>query len=221
MKRNKIATCLWLAIVALAAVFGRADVCPRPSRVSYHALSRSAWEREIANQERKQEQVKVQQEQRKRLQERWQRWQVWLGKTGVGKLHGIYRNLPSVLQLSSPLIFGILASVYLYWSIRLRRRRYFVGMALTFLLLILSCTFLYVEILSMSISVAYYDDSNSVREQKNNENSIREDYEINEDVTVDPELGESYEEYLKRVHGLGAHREWFIRPINDMGENNK
>lgn len=73
----------------------------------------------------------------------------------------------------------------------------------------------------MSISVAYYDDSNSVREQKNNENSIREDYEINEDVTVDPELGESYEEYLKRVHGLGAHREWFIRPINDMGENNK
>ena len=135
---------------------------------------------------------------------------MWLGITGVGRLHDMYRNVPAALKLTAPFIFGVLASVYLYWSIRLRRRRYFVGMALTFLLLVLSCTFLYVDILSMSISVAHYDDSNLVRQPTFNPQS-----EIKEDVTVYPELGESYEEYLERVDGLGAHRKWIIRPIND------
>ena len=102
MKRNMIAKCILCALIAFAAMCGWADM-PQPT-YSYHALSRSAWERKMA----------------KSGAERTHAEDIIGDKEiGEGKLHG-HSGILAIISIVA--VISVFARVY----IRFRRQKSFI-----------------------------------------------------------------------------------------------
>ncbi len=166
MKKHWIQKYLLVAVVALVAIAAWADIADPGTR----ALSHAEWEE---RQTRMQEQAKEQQERENTVQE------------------GICSDdIAFALVVVSPFLFGTLTYIELGRAIRLRRRKYLIGTAITFLLLVLSVVIWYQRLFIHSserfAKMFAVDDPREPR-------------------IVDAKKGESYEEYQKRANRIVYH----------------